>query len=313
MNAALQAAPAATPISPVASYSQAPAAAAAPKQAREHGGPPNRSSIAGRLRPDFVFVPRHSSFCLEETVTIQAHPIIIAFERTFQKCQFALYELEATAPIIATSEEAVTEVMSALDKAMGKFSAFLDNESARCRKILEDNGRTADSQNGHFSKPRDYHVNVYSPRSRTYLSLLTQADQLIGVYSRLWFEGFVSEVQMKRAIFNARRQAISLARSIWDLHTRAITALRRSRSQYEDHKRKAIDDAERQRIEAKMRRADELLADNEESTKAHIDENGAEDDLGESELMAEEPAGKATKPRRTRARKTDAATEEAEA
>lgn len=307
MNAALQDAPVSTPIAPTAAYGGQPAARTE-STPRAHEARQNRETIAGRLRPDFVFVPRHSSYCLEETVVIQARPIIIAFERTFQKCQFALYELEATAPIVATNEEAVTEVMSALDKSLGKFGTFLDNENSRCRKILEDNGRSADTNNGHFSKPREYKVSIYSPRSRTYIGLLSQADQLIGIYSRLWFEGFITEIQMKRAIFNVRRLAVSLAKSIWELHTRAITALRRARSQYEDRKRTAKDEAERKRTEARLRRAEELLADNEESTRAHTDENGAEDDLGEEELMAEAPdQGKPAKAKRTRARK--AATE----
>lgn len=281
----------------VASHGEA---APAPVQAAEDR--PNRprkfgTSIAGSKRPDFVFNPTYSSYYIDIQVTFNSHAISLAFARTFQKCQFALYELEASAPIIATDEEKVAEVMRALDKSMNRFESFLGNERAKATKLLEDNGKPVSIDNDGYTSPRVQTVRILSPRSRAYVDLLSQADELIGVLNRLWFEGFSTEVNMKRAIFKIRTEAVHLARSIWDLHTRSILALRRERTNFERQKQEARDEAERRRIEARLRKADELLHTVDEHAE-HADDG---QDMGESDLHADHPATAAKTKRKTRA------------
>lgn len=253
------------------------------------------SSIAGRQRDDFVFTPRHSSFYQDITVTIGSHPINIAFDRTVQKCQFALYELEATAPIIAPTEESVEEIMKALDKAMNSFDAFLDNERNKAIKILEDNGKPVELPNSGFSNPKVHHLRIYSPRTKSYVDLLQDADALIALLDRMWFDGFMTEVAKKRAVFQVRVRAVSLAKAIWDLHTRSIGALRRARLEFERQKQEARDEAEKRRLEAKLKRAAEVL----ETVDEHHDANETTPDMGATDVELDHPEqARAAKPKR---------------
>ena len=209
--------------------------ASMPAPRRDHRG----STIAGRRPDDFVFEPRDSTFFFEKTVELASKPIQIAFERTFERCQLALFEFEMIAPIIAHDDDGVRAVNAALDKKMRSFETFVEGERNRINKILEDNGKQLNR--GEFTKPREFTVKVYTPRVSRYLEMLQLADEMIATYGRAWLEGFMDEINFKRMVFAIRMRTINLAREVWELHTRSFYALRKQRKAKDEERQRLID------------------------------------------------------------------------
>lgn len=305
-----------------------------------------RSTIAGRRPDDFVFEPRDSTFFFQQAITLASHPIQIAFERTFERCQLALFEFEIIAPIIARDDDGVRAVNAALDNKMRSFETFVEGERNRINKILQDNGKTLNR--GDFTKPRDFTVKVYTPRSRRYLEMLQLADDMITTYGRAWLEGFMDEINFKRMVFAVRMRTINLAREIWELHTRSFFALRKSRQAKDEERLRIRQAREAARAEKASQRLhhDETVqgesgvGDDHETTLAQLDAAVAQadriintvdqrggmeptaPDFGKSDLEAEAPqmmaqaeaeASKRAARRKTTGSATDAGLEPAAA
>ncbi|THD11319.1 hypothetical protein [Metallibacterium scheffleri] len=241
------------------------------------------ATSAGRKRDGFYFEPRSSEFYLEVAVKLRNRPSQIAFSRTYHPVQFALFQLERIAPIITRDDDEWRVVMKQVDKDFTAFSAYIEGESARATKMLEDNLRPLDS--GGHNRIEEKAVRVYTPRVRKFIECIQAADQLITNYARLWMEGFMDEVDFKRCNFRLRTRSINLAKSIYIIHTKAYAKLRRDRAEAERRANESTVQAEREAAEAVVRQSDAIISDVVESG---IDTDKTPD-MGEAELHAEDP------------------------
>ena len=241
------------------------------------------ATSAGRKRDGFYFEPRSSEFYLEVAVKLRNRPSQIAFSRTFHPVQFALFQLERIAPIITRDDDEWRVVMKQVDKDFAAFGAYIEGESARASKMLEDNLRPLDS--GGHNRIEEKAVRVYTPRVRKFIECIQAADQLITHYARLWMEGFMDEVDFKRCNFRLRTRSINLAKSIYIIHAKAYAKLRRDRADAERRANESQVQAEREAAEAVVRQSDAIISDVVESG---IDTDRTPD-MGEAELHAEDP------------------------
>lgn len=241
----------------------------------------NRSTIAGRLGENFAFVPKESTFCVPATLTVRSRPIQIAHHRTFERCQYALHGLEVIAPLMTRNDQMVRDFTALLDNKYKRFSDYLEGEIARTNKILVDNGKATDV--GEFSHPETFVVQVYTPRTKDYISALQMADDVIANYGRVWFARLCDEVNFRRSVFAIRQRVIALASEIWDLHQRAIIALRKERQRADAERAKAEDEIRRAELAAQVSKADAILAE------VDTPEANAQPDFGAKDLQAEEP------------------------
>ncbi len=241
------------------------------------------STSAGRKRDGFYFEPRSSEFFLEVAVKLRNRPSQIAFSRTFHPTQFALFQLERIAPIITRNDDEWRLVMKKVDKDFAAFLAYIEGESARATKMLEDNLRPLDS--GGHNRIEDNIVRVYTPRVRTFIECIQSADQLITNYARLWMEGFMDEVDFKRCNFRLRTRAINLAKSIYIIHAQAYAKLRRDRAEAERRATESQVQSEREAAEAVLRQSDAIIGD---VVQSGIDADKTPD-MGEADLHAEDP------------------------
>lgn len=269
-----------------------------------------RSTIAGRRPDDFVFEPKDSTFYINQTLTLASKPIQRAFEVTFQRCQLALFETEYIAPIIARDDDGVRTINAALDKKFKAFETFMEGERNRINKLLQDNAKPLDR--GEFTKPLEYTVPVYTPRTRRYLEMLQLADDMITTYARAWLEGFMDEINAKRMVFGIRVRTVNLAKEIWELHTRSFIALRKARQQKDEERQRLMAAREAARalraakrleqgepapentdahddqlavLEAQVARADSII----EGVEARGGMEESAPDFGRSDLAAEDP------------------------
>jgi hypothetical protein len=241
----------------------------------------NRSTIAGRLGENFTFIPKESTFRVPATLTVRSRPIQIAHHRTFERCQFALHGLEVIAPLMTRNDQMVREFTAILDNKYKRFNDYLEGEFARTSKILVDNGKPVDV--GDFSHPEEFIVQVYTPRTKDYINALQMADDVIANYGRVWFARLCDEVNFRRSVFAIRQRVITLAQEIWDLHQRAIIALRKERQRADAERAKAQDEIRRAELAAQVSKADAILAE------VDTPEANAQPDFGEKDLQAEEP------------------------
>jgi len=243
----------------------------------------SRTTIAGRKAEDFKFVPRESTFFFPMKLTLNSLPMQIAFSGTFERCQLALFETELIAPLIARDDSAVLAVNGSLDKIMKSFETYMDQELIRANKILEDNARPLNS--GDYTAPQNTEIRIFTPRTRIYVQMLQLADTVITVYGRLWLEGFMNEINFKRSVFAVRMRAINLARDVWQMHTRSFISLQKARNKADAERARIADERERSKLEAKIRKADEII-------KA-VDERGGMEpevpDFGKTALAEDSP------------------------
>lgn len=242
-----------------------------------------RTTIAGRKADNFVFNPRESTFFFPMKFTLSSLPMQIAFAGTFERCQLALFETELIAPLIARDDEAVLAVNGSLDKIMKAFETYMDQELIRANKILEDNARALNS--GDYTAPKQESIRIFTPRTKVYVQMLQLADSVITVYGRLWLEGFMNEINFKRSVFAVRMRAINLARDVWQMHTRSFISLKKARTKADAERARIADERERNRLEAKIKKADEII-------KA-VDERGGMEievpDFGKTALTEDSP------------------------
>ncbi|AGG89125.1 hypothetical protein [Rhodanobacter denitrificans] len=227
----------------------------------------NRSTIAGRRPDDFVFEPRDSTFYFRDKLVLSSRPIQIAYDRTFQRCQLALFETEMIAPIVARNDDGVRAVNAALDTKIRRFAEYMDGEMNRINKMLADNGKSLDR--GEYTSPVELEVKVYTPRARRYMEMLQLADDAITTYARAWLEGFMDEINFKRSVFAVRMRTIYLAREIWELHTRSYISLRKARQAAEAERARLIEARHAARQAAAEGRA-EGATDSPDASDEHI-------------------------------------------
>lgn len=278
-----------------------------PAMPRHRGRDTSKATIAGRKGDDFTFKPRHSAFYLSMPVRLASYPIQIAFNRTFERCQLALFETEMIAPLIARNDDAVLEVNKALDTKLKAFEVYMDGELSRANKILSDNSKKLDA--GDYTDPIEVVVRIFTPRSRVYVQMLQLADDVISAFGRLFLEGFMDEVMFKRSVFAVRVRTINLARDVWDMHTRSYKSLMKARQNADAERQRAKDANDRARLDAKIEKADAIIG--------AVDSRGGMEasapDFGATDLAADSPTLMAEADKKTRAKKTKGTTPDAEA
>lgn len=281
MNALVSQSPA-TDLVPVQNGQLAPVSA--PDAPRHRNAAAANRSRAGSKKDDYVFEPNESAFCVEQEVTIHSRPIQIAFERTFQRCQLALFEIEIIAPIIAHDDDAVRAITKAVDSKLIAFEQYMNNEVQKVVSILQQQGRSVTA--GGFSKPAHFNVKIYSPRARIYAELLKQSDQVITAYARAFFEGLMdNEIEYKRAQFNIRMRAIRLSRELFEIHDRSYKSLQRARLEAVKAREAASNAHEQALLDARIQTADRIV-------KTVEDRGGMETaipDFGLAEAAADDP------------------------
>lgn len=265
-----------------------------PDMPRSRGSFAGVSTKAGRKGDDYVFEPRESSFFILERIDLRSRPIQIAFDKTFQRCQLALYESELIAPIIARDDDKVRALNGTIDGYLRSIEKYLEGENSRANKVLTDNGKAVNA--GDYSNPEHHEVRIYSPRARTLLAMLRLADETITIYGRLWMEGFMGEIDFRKSVFAIRMRVIYLARDIWAIHHRSYLALQRARHKAEQERTQATA-ANAPVLDSVISAADKLLGD--VNNRGGME--GDAPDFGQTELSAEAPdlmkkeAGTATK------------------
>jgi len=241
------------------------------------------ATLAGRKSDDYIFEPRESTFFFTQQTTLRSRPVQVAFDRTYQRCQMALYETELIAPIIARDDDKVRALNGAIDKELKALEHYLDGECTRANKLLQDNGKSLNA--GEYTNPITHETRVYTPRARVFLMLLQLADDTITTYARLWLEGFMGEVEFKHSVFSIRMRLIYLARDIWGIHNRSYLALQRARRKAISQRNEAKDESSRKPLETTIKSVDQILLAVEE--RGGIEAEAP--DFGVEELAVTDP------------------------
>lgn len=264
-------------------------------------------TIAGSKSDDFVFSPRHSSFFNESTIAIGSEAVQKAFFRSYERCALALFEVDLIIPIIARNDDQANAVWEMTSSAMQKLSKWISNETAKGTALIEANSIACE---GAFSKVQNHTVQVFSPQASQLLSLFEQMDELVLLNSRLWMASYMDNITYRRSCFQARVKIIHLAKEFWSIHARSIRSLYAARNRALQEANTTRDEKSKALSEAFLQNTDAVISKIE--VREHEErEAGLMDPLGQSELEAEmgrsiEDAETATKPTRTRTRKTKA-------
>ena len=123
-------------------------------------------------------------------VTLNTVPAQIAYEGKFYLFASRARSVAEYVPIAVQHKEDVAFVDGLVDKMVGGVQDEIRVETARIKKIAEDNGIGIERLT--YSNPISYSAEITSGKAGVYLQAIRELDELICLVHAAWFAGFVS-------------------------------------------------------------------------------------------------------------------------
>lgn len=146
------------------------------------------------------------------------------FKRQFDYLDNKFYQLSVVLRILTTEAGAVA-LERIVEAEMMKLRDEMAAQMQQNAKLLEDHGLTG--QQIQFSAPKKVTANVSSPRSKAFLDVLTNLDELLSGISMLWFCEVITAQQFNSGSYNWRRRVTTTMNRVAQVCTRALTAARK--------------------------------------------------------------------------------------
>lgn len=156
-------------------------------------------------------------------VTLSAEHAQRVYRRTFDFTSKAFTQLGIILRMIGAEKEAI-EVEKIVDADMKTIADDLKAERERLDVMLKDAG-VAGSTN--FSAPKEFEVQIFSPRSSRYLGMIREFDALIAQLTLLWLSGEIDDARYAATLYSWQRRFMKMSNSIRNIATRAISAANR--------------------------------------------------------------------------------------
>lgn len=150
-------------------------------------------------------------------VTLQsahAHKVV---GRSLLRVARALYAIDVVLQAVG-DEATVNEVEGVVDSLLGDFSQALSAEIARLETLKSANGISTVAR---YTNPRRVTFRISSPQLSQYANLIQALDRLTVSIDTLWLSGLLSNRQRANAVYQWRKDLISLGRRIVEIEGRA--------------------------------------------------------------------------------------------
>lgn len=162
---------------------------------------------------------------LTQEVKIHSSPAQAVFENGYEKCDSALRSLSVVLPAVLKSDNEVMAVNGAVDHLINNAFVNLRNESARLKKIAEDNGIEIGRVN--YTNVTAYQAKITCNKSGQYLQMIRELDRLMELVHSTWLAGFIADDAKGALERQWRRKTLGVSAEITAILARAFSAAQR--------------------------------------------------------------------------------------
>jgi len=159
---------------------------------------------------------------LTQDVKIHSSPAQAVFENGYEKCDSALRSLSVVLPAVLKSDNEIMTVNGAVDHLINNAFANLRNESARLKKIAEDNGIEIGRVN--YTNVTTYQAKITCNKSGQYLQMIRELDRLMELVHSTWLAGFIADDAKGALERQWRRKTLGVSAEITAILARAFSA-----------------------------------------------------------------------------------------
>ena len=159
---------------------------------------------------------------LTQEVKIHSSPAQAVFENGYEKCDSALRSLSVVLPAVLKSDNEIMTVNGAVDHLINNAFVNLRNESARLKKIAEDNGIEIGRVN--YTNVTTYQAKITCNKSGQYLQMIRELDRLMELVHSTWLAGFIADDAKGALERQWRRKTLGVSAEISAILARAFTA-----------------------------------------------------------------------------------------
>ena len=159
---------------------------------------------------------------LTQDVKIHSSPAQAVFENGYEKCDSALHSLSVVLPAVLKNDHEIMTVNSAVDHLINNAIANLRNESARLKKIAEDNGIEIGRVN--YTNVTTYQAKITCNKSGQYLQMIRELDRLMELVHSTWLAGFIADDAKGALERQWRRKTLGVSAEISAILARAFSA-----------------------------------------------------------------------------------------
>ena len=159
---------------------------------------------------------------LTQDVKIHSSPAQAVFENGYEKCDSALRSLSVVLPAVLKSDNEIMTVNGAVDHLINNAFVNLRNESARLKKIAEDNGIEIGRVN--YTNVTTYQAKITCNKSGQYLQMIRELDRLMELVHSTWLAGFIADDAKGALERQWRRKTLGVSAEITAILARAFSA-----------------------------------------------------------------------------------------
>ncbi|MFZ1546004.1 MAG: hypothetical protein WAT12_02745 [Candidatus Nitrotoga sp.] len=159
---------------------------------------------------------------LTQEVKIHSSPAQAVFENGYEKCDSALHSLSVVLPAVLKNDSEIMAVNGAVDHLINNTFANLRNESARLKKISEDNGIVIGRVN--YTNITTYQAKITCNKSGQYLQMIRELDRLMELVHSTWLAGFIADDAKGALERQWRRKTLGVSAEISAILARAFSS-----------------------------------------------------------------------------------------
>jgi len=166
---------------------------------------------------------------IQKTVSLNTTPAQLAFDTAFDDCAVSMRNLSAVLPTIVKNQSDMMAVNGAVDHLINNAFANIRKESARIKKIADDNGIEMGKLSYTNAKSAD--AKLTCAKAGQYLQLIVELDELICLVHSAWFAGFIADDAKSSLERLWRRKTIGIASEVKSITNRAFKAAKQTESE----------------------------------------------------------------------------------
>ncbi|MFZ1766524.1 MAG: hypothetical protein WAT68_07710 [Candidatus Nitrotoga sp.] len=190
---------------------------------------------------------------LTQEVKIRSSPAQAVFENGYDKCDSALHSLSVVLPAVLKNDNEIMTVNGAVDHLINNAFSNLRNESARLKKISEDNG--IDIGRVNYTNVTNYQAKITCNKSGQYLQMIRELDRLMELVHSTWLAGFIADDAKGAFERQWRRKTLGVSTEISAILARAFSAAQKLKHDTQTESDQATDSPADEAVETPRKKS----------------------------------------------------------
>ncbi|MEQ1527344.1 MAG: hypothetical protein ABL911_11450 [Gallionella sp.] len=185
----------------------------------------SNAAVKGDVKTTKAATKRKTDFSnpyVLKLVKLSTTPAQMVYEITFDECSGALRNLSSVLPTLVKNQTEMMTVNGVVDHLINTQLSDLRKESARIKKIAEDNGIEIGKL--HYTSVQEVQAKLTCNKAGQFLTVISELDDLICLVHSAWFAGFIADDVKSSLERQWRRKAVGVAAEIKNITNRAFRA-----------------------------------------------------------------------------------------